>query len=178
MSSQGTATSLSGQPVCPSSTATTDRLASEPLQHGVTGGVNTLQSREPWLMTARETPAAAHVTVLTSHQKYRQLMAVAAEIAGHGSEPGMREYPMCLEAMKETRDTWWAAASMQVARGYLVLPFKSTKKAISSKATAKSAQIGYNFLRRNTRWDFDNVGNVLRKQRSDKTSPEVVTTVE
>ena len=46
------------------------------------------------------------------------------------------------------------------------------------KATAKSANIGYNFLRKYTRRNFDNVGNVLRKQRSDKTSPEVVTAVE
>ena len=63
-------------------------------------------------LQVRETSAAAHVTVLTSHQKYRQLMAIAAEIAGNGSELGMREYTLCLQSMKEMRDTWCAATSM------------------------------------------------------------------
>ena len=63
-------------------------------------------------LQVRETSAAAHITVLTSHQKYRQLMAIAAEIAGHGSELGMREYTRCLQSMKEMRDTWCAATSM------------------------------------------------------------------
>ena len=62
-------------------------------------------------MQVRETPSPAHVTVLTSHQKYRQLMAVASQIAGHGSELGMREFRECLQAMKNMRDTWCAATS-------------------------------------------------------------------
>ena len=62
-------------------------------------------------MQVRETPATAHVTVLTSHQKYRQLMAIAAVIAGHGSELGMREYQVCLQSMKDMRDTWCNATS-------------------------------------------------------------------
>ena len=66
----------------------------------------------------------------------------------------------------------------QVARHCLALSLKSTRRTIGLKATAKSANIGYNFLRKYTRRNFDNVGNVLRKQRSDKTSPEVVTAVE
>ena len=55
-----------------------------------------LTHRPSFTMQVRETPAAAHVTVLSSHQKYRQLMAVAAEIAGHGIELGKREYQVCL----------------------------------------------------------------------------------
>ena len=67
-------------------------------------------------MQVRETPAPALVTVLTSHQKYRQLMTVASEIAGHGSELGMREFRVCLQAMKDMRDTWCAATSMPTTR--------------------------------------------------------------
>ena len=77
------------------------------------------------------------------------------------------------EELRHKRQRQW-----QVARRCLALSLKSTRRAIGLKATAKSANIGYNFLRKYTRRNFDNVGNVLRKPRSDKTSPEVVTAVE
>ena len=66
-------------------------------------------------LQVRATPATAAGSVPTSHQKYRQLMTVAAEMAGYGSEFGMREYVTCLGHLQEMRDAWRAAASMPSA---------------------------------------------------------------
>ena len=56
-------------------------------------------------------PSSAAPRVLTGHQKYRQAMLVATELANLASEVGMPQFTSRLEILKRLRDEWSAGAT-------------------------------------------------------------------
>ena len=62
-----------------------------------------------------EVPTTTSGAVLSSHQKYKQAMAVAADLASLASEVGMREFRGRLAALKELRSAWSERVSFVTA---------------------------------------------------------------
>ena len=65
----------------------------------------------------REVPNTTSGAVLNSHQKYKQVMAVAVQLAGLASEVGMREFRERLASLKALQSAWstsaWSTATQQ-----------------------------------------------------------------
>ena len=56
-------------------------------------------------------PSSPAPRVLTGHQKYRQAMLLATDLANLASEVGMRQFTSRLEILKRLRDEWSAGAT-------------------------------------------------------------------